>query len=66
MNLYWKKLSTTILFWLFSEIGLNFLGLDSLADYGEFIGQKHLNLTELDTFEYSQSKPLRRRLTNNL
>ena len=47
MKIYWKKLSTTILFWLFSEIGLNFIGLDNLADYGEFIGQQNLSLDQL-------------------
>ena len=50
MKICWKKLSTTILFWLFSEILLNFLGLDNLADYGEFIGKQNLSLAQLDTF----------------
>ena len=53
MKIYWKKLSTTIFFWLFSEIGLNFLGLDNLADYGEFVGKQNLSLTELDPFGHS-------------
>ena len=53
MKIYWIKLSTTILFWLFSEILLNFLGLDNLADYVEFMGKKHLNLAQIDTLLHS-------------
>ena len=53
MNIYWKKLAKTILFWLVSEMLLNFLGLDNLADYGEFMGNKHLNLAHFDTFVHS-------------
>ncbi len=35
-----KKLLTKILFWLAMEVFLGFVGLDSLADYGEFIDTK--------------------------
>ena len=33
----WQKLGKTIIIWLFVEILLNFLGIDDLADYSEFI-----------------------------
>ncbi|MEA5510975.1 hypothetical protein VB715_14470 [Crocosphaera sp. UHCC 0190] len=33
----WKKLLLSLLFWLLTEIFLNFIGLDNLADYSEFI-----------------------------
>lgn len=36
MQIRWK----TILVWLAIEILLNFLGLDTLADYGEFVLNK--------------------------
>ena len=36
MKIYWKTLLVRITIWLVLEIGLNFLGLDSLADYSEF------------------------------
>jgi len=42
MKVTWKKLIIKIAAWLFAEILLNFLGLDTLADYGEFVFDKHL------------------------
>lgn len=42
MQVKWKKLIVKITTWLFVEILLNFLGLDTLADYSEFIFTKHL------------------------
>lgn len=33
----WKKILVKTIFWLTSEIFLSFMGLDYLADYGEFI-----------------------------
>ena len=53
MKICWKKLSTTVLFWLFSEILLNCLGLDNLADYGEFIGKQSLSLNQFEHFRHS-------------
>ncbi len=47
MQICWKKLLTTIVLWLFSEVALNFLGLDNLADYGEFIGKQNVSFTQL-------------------
>ena len=37
-----KKLLIKCLFWLAAEIILNFVGLDNLADYSEFVFEKNL------------------------
>lgn len=39
MHVQWPKLLFKASFWLCTEIALTFLGLDDLADYGEFIFQ---------------------------
>ena len=41
MKVRWKKLLVTTTLWLVAEIWLNFLGIDDLADYGEFIFEQH-------------------------
>jgi len=41
MTINWKKLILNLTFWLASEITLNAMGLDTLADYGEFLFDKH-------------------------
>lgn len=43
MNIQWKKLVFTTTLWLVTEILLNLLGLDNLADYGEFVFGRYLN-----------------------
>ncbi|MGD1700529.1 hypothetical protein [Dapis sp. BLCC M229] len=43
MSVSWKKLLVQTIFWLVVEIVLNFLGLDNLADYSEFIFEKNFN-----------------------
>ncbi|EAZ91654.1 hypothetical protein [Crocosphaera chwakensis] len=40
MQVKWKKLLLSLLITLACEILLNFLGLDDLADYGEFVFEK--------------------------
>lgn len=40
MQVKWKKLLLCIFITLITEVLFNFLGLDDLADYGEFILQK--------------------------
>lgn len=40
MRLRWKKLLCQLIVWVVAEITLNFLGLDNLADYGEFVFDK--------------------------
>ncbi len=37
MNIRWQKLLVKISFWLATEIILNLVGIDDLADYSEFI-----------------------------
>lgn len=37
MQVQWKKLLAKIIFWLAAEILLSFLGLDTIADYSEFL-----------------------------
>lgn len=44
MNVRWKKLLVTITLWLLTEMWFNFLGIDNLADYSEFIFEKPLIL----------------------
>jgi len=42
MEIKWKKLFARTMVWLAAEILLNFLGLDNLADYSEFVFEKHV------------------------
>ncbi len=37
MNVQWHTLINKLLFWLVIEIILNLVGLDNIADYGEFL-----------------------------
>ena len=47
MQIKWKKFLTQTLLWLVAEVLLNSIGLDTLADYSEFVFDKnaivHLN-----------------------
>ncbi|EAZ88716.1 hypothetical protein [Crocosphaera chwakensis] len=53
MQVKWKKLLLYLFITLMSEILLNFLGLDDLADYSEFIFQKSsLVLLSSNTYSY--------------
>lgn len=40
MKNIWRDLPIKIFFWLAIEIFLNFIGIDQLADYGEFISNR--------------------------
>lgn len=42
-GLRWKKLLINLSIWLTAEIVLTVLGLDNLADYGEFIIQSDVS-----------------------
>ena len=42
MSMRWKKLLMTPALWLITEIWFNFLGIDYLADYSEFIFERKL------------------------
>jgi hypothetical protein len=37
MKVRWQQLLFTATFWLATEICFNFLGIDEIADYSEFI-----------------------------
>ena len=41
MKVRWRKLLTKTLIWLVAEILLNFIGMDTLADYSEFVFDKN-------------------------
>ena len=41
MNVRWQKLLVKTTVWLVAEIWLNFLGIDNLADYSEFIFERN-------------------------
>ena len=41
MKVQWKKLLLKTTFWLLAEIWFNFLGIDNLADYSEFVFERH-------------------------
>lgn len=42
MKMQWKKICVKTAIWLVTEIILNLLGLDNLADYSEFIFEKEV------------------------
>ncbi len=41
MQVNWQKLFTQTLIWIAAEVLLTLLGLDNLADYSEFIFDRH-------------------------
>ena len=41
MKVRWKILLTKTLIWLVAEILLNYIGIDTLADYSEFVFDKN-------------------------
>jgi hypothetical protein len=45
MKTQWKKAWVKTAMWLVTEIVLNLLGLDNLADYSEFLFEKEITLT---------------------
>lgn len=42
MRIKWKALLTKTVIWLLAEILLNIMGLDTLADYSEFVFDKNV------------------------
>ena len=44
MKVRWKKLLLIASCWLATEIYFNFLGIDELADYSEFILNQQISL----------------------
>ena len=45
MNVRWQKLLVKTSFWLATEIVLNLIGIDDLADYSEFLLQDRNNFS---------------------
>ena len=41
MEIKWNKLIINIAAWAIAEVTLNLMGLDTLADYSEFLVNKH-------------------------
>ena len=41
----WTRIITRTFIWLAAEIVLSWIGLDDLADYGEFVFEKNLIVT---------------------
>jgi hypothetical protein len=50
MKVRWQKLLVTVTFWLATEICFNFLGIDNLADYSEFICNQKVSYSATDSF----------------
>ncbi len=57
MIIRWRQLLVRITIWLAAEIILNFLGLDNLADYSEFIYEQEVALSQY-TLPAIESLPL--------
>ncbi|WP_019503626.1 hypothetical protein [Pleurocapsa sp. PCC 7319] len=47
MTIRWQKLCTNFLFWAIAETTLNFVDLDTIADYSEYltIKKEHVTIT---------------------
>lgn len=43
MQIRWKKFLAKLVFWIATELWLNILGLDNLADYSEFLLDKDID-----------------------
>jgi hypothetical protein len=52
MNTRRKGTTKKILTWLVAEIVLNAVGLDTLADYSEFVFEHHPLMAEMQTVEF--------------
>ncbi len=69
MNRQRKKWLVRITVWLIAEILLNFLGLDNMADYSEFIFERTLAKGHLqgenNNFSHRLVRKLRRSLPTN-
>ena len=58
MIIRWRQLLVRITIWLAAEIILNFLGLDNLADYSEFIYEQEVALLSQYTLRAIERRPL--------
>ena len=53
MKVRWKKLLVTTTFWLVAEIWFGFLGIDNLADFSEFVFERHETVQMHNIYSYS-------------
>ena len=56
----WKKIWVKALIWLGTEIILNLLGLDNLADYSEFLFEQEIAIAARNRPQIIVTAPLRR------
>jgi hypothetical protein len=57
MKMQWQKVLVKTTIWLAAEILLSLLGLDDLADYSEFIFERHLIVTSYLTLSITSQAP---------
>lgn len=59
MRVRWNKLFTQVAVWLVGELFLNLYGLDTLANYSEFLidRQKALNINAVAPLSFSIPQP---------
>lgn len=57
MKIRWVNFYTTVCFWIFCEIWLNFVGLDDLADYSEFLFDRDVELEHKNSQVTNVSTP---------
>ncbi len=50
MKVQWQKLLLIVTFWLTTEICFNFLGIDDVADYSEFLSNQKVSYLATDSF----------------
>jgi hypothetical protein len=50
MKVQWQKLLLTVTFWLATEICFNFVGIDDIANYSEFISNQKVSYLAKDRF----------------
>ena len=49
MEIRWKKLLTSSLIWITAEILFNCIGLDTVADYSEFVFERNvINVKQIE------------------
>lgn len=41
MTIHWKQLIISLSLWLIAEFCLNLVGIDDLADYSEYLFERH-------------------------
>ena len=57
MKVQWKILLTSMAMWFLGEIILNLVGLDEVADYGEFLQDKSQLISKVCRSDTFKSKP---------